>query len=128
MITMEENFMKAQQAQTQKIEDSVANAYDRIVKEESDKQQAEVESAAAQRFEEVRRLGFATKKDIEEFVAAQKEKSDTEQLRRDFTELREFVLRAKARGLNTGKNEEDVAQPDGVMKAWERPFYKDFKK
>src|SRR3990167_5447203 len=117
---MDENLIQGMKGADQKIADSVSGAYDRIVKEEADKQQAEVESAAAQEFDKVRRLGFVTKKDLEEMIAAWKEKSETETLRKDFTELREFVLRAKVRGLNTGKVEEDIMNPaQSELKAWE---------
>ena len=116
-------FMQAQGAANKKIEESLQDANTRILKEESDKVLSEQESATAKRFDETRRLGFVTKRDMEEFFEGVKNTQNVQALEKKFDELREFVLRAKARGLNSGATEEEAKkEEESALKAWERPW------
>lgn len=111
----------------QKIEDQVHNdiekEYQQVLKREQEAMEAKMRGDTTARYEEVRKLGFATKQDLEEnikgffgkFMEAQEKQA------REFAQLREWVMRAKAQGLNAGATD-DKPVVDDPLKKW-RPSW-----
>ena len=116
-----------------KIEEEVKKSYDQlyadILKKDQEADDAKKRGDATLEFDKVRKLGFATSKDIDDRIEAVFGKmiQKIDNLENDNTKLREWVMRAKAQGLNTGKLEENT-QENELLKSWERPFMKDLKK
>lgn len=100
--------------------------YQDMLKQEQEKLEAEAKGRAAHEFDNVRKLGFATTKDIDERIQGifGKFVSQMEEMKAENTKLREWVMRAKAQGLNSGRVDEQVA-PKSAMSEWERPFMKE---
>lgn len=108
---------------------SFDDAYSEFLKKEQEKAESEMKGRAVAQFDEVRKLGFATAKDIDDKIEIIFSKfiKEVEQMREENVKLREWVMRAKAQGLNTGKLEEE--RPiESVLKSFERPFLKDMKR
>lgn len=108
-----------------KIENNVKNdfdrAYDELLKKEQEALETRMRNESTQNYEKVRALGFATKKDIEEQVRGMFGKfvEETEKIREENRQLREWVMRAKAQGLNSGVTE-DKPKDENLLKAHER--------
>ena len=96
-------------------------AYQELLKKEQESMESRVRGDATAKFDEVRKLGFATKTDIDEYVKGifGKFVSEVEGLREENTKLREWVMRAKAQGLNSGTTE-DAPKDTNQLKAHDR--------
>ena len=103
-----------------KIERSVQESYEKIAKEEQEHKDFEMKKAAIDEFEKMHRFGFVTNKDIElavegrvgKLLEAQTELTNQlTEMKKENMALREFVLRAKAQGLNSGKLEPEKGTP-----------------
>lgn len=104
-----------------KIAESVSEAAKRIQQEEDNKLQAKIEEAATKRYDEVKRLGFVTKKELEEFYREQEKKTDISALQQRIDDLQEIVLRAKARGqLDSGVLDDSPKPSDMKVKSWQK--------
>lgn len=110
-----------------KIEEKTAKSYDDMYSELLRKDQEKLEKLMTERstqdFDSVRKLGFVTNKDVDSKIEAifGKFVSEVQTLRDENTKLREWVMRAKAQGLNSGATEEDRRE-ESALKSWERPF------
>jgi len=104
-----------------KVEQQVATNFDemykQILKKEQDEHDNKLRTDATQEYEKVRNLGFATKKDIEETIG--KFAAEVKTLREENDKLREWVMRAKARGLAGGATD-DKPKEDNLLKAHDR--------
>lgn len=119
----------AAKKQEQEVKKSYDELYSELLKKEQTRLDAETESRATLEFDRVRSLGFTTQKDVDTKIEAifSKFVNEVKNLREENTKLREWVMKAKAQGLNVGKLEEETKE-ESVLKAWERPFIKDLKK
>ena len=117
-----------------KIEQNVVNNFDKQYAEMLKKEQEALESKqrgeTALQFDNVRKLGFATKADMDESIKGifGKFVSELEAMRQENTKLREWVMRAKAQGLTGSALEQSQDQPDSQLKEFERPFFKNMRK
>ena len=108
-----------------KIEETTKLNFDKIYEEQLKREQEALESKlrgdATAKFDEVRKLGFATNKDIDAKIEGifGKFVSEVQGLREENTKLREWVMRAKAQGLNSGAMD-DKPHDENTLKAHER--------
>ena len=79
--------------------------YRTMLKRDQDQYDNELKAKATQDFESVRKLGFATQKEVSESVEKffGKFAEELRKMREENTQLREWVMRAKAQGLNSGR-------------------------
>jgi len=100
----------AEERKNEDDEDKIGKQYANVLAQEQKRQEAGTHMEAAKEFDKVRTLGFATKKDLDEQMktSIQPIVEELQKMRQENTELREFVLRAKAQGLNTGKLDKDI--------------------
>lgn len=118
-----------------KLSDTIEEQYTKMVQEEKDARDAEIQKAAVTDFlEKIKKLGFVPREDVEKTVTESVKafQSQIDEIKKDFAELKEFSLRAKARGQNSGAQEPEEPQPaQDLLKAWEssrKAFAKDWKK
>src|SRR3990167_8515570 len=90
------------------VKNDVDAQYQELLKKEQESLEEKFRGDATAKYEEVRKLGFATKKDIDQYVQGVFGKFFTEMqtMREENTKLREWVMRAKAHGLNSGITDE----------------------
>lgn len=132
MTAIENQIADAQKQGEQKIEQQITQNFDaqyqELLKKDQEAIEAKLRGEATQKFDEVRKLGFATTKDVDDKIQAifGKFVSELQALREENTKLREWVMRAKAQGLNTGRLDEEIPREESVLKDWERPFLREF--
>lgn len=99
-----EDEIKQPASLDKKLEQQTHELYDNYLKAEAEKEKAAIESEAAKRFDDVRRLGFLTKDDVAAFQnqTTTQLNTEVENLKKEIVALREFIFRAKAQGLNSG--------------------------
>jgi len=95
--------------------------YDELLKKEQEAMESKITGEATVEFDKVRKLGFATKSDIDSHVKGifGKFVSEIEAMRQENLKLREWVMRAKMHGLNSGATEENKKE-ENRLKAYER--------
>ena len=96
----------------QQTHDNIEQSYQELLKKDQDAMSAKLQGEATAKFDEVRRLGFATNDDIKKQVEGVYGKfiEEVKTLREENTKLREWVMRAKAQGLNSGVTEDSTPQ------------------
>jgi hypothetical protein len=105
----------ADKADTQNVQKDLDAQYSDMLKKEQERIEAEKRGITALEFDKFRGLGFATKQDIDESIKGifGKMVSELEAQKKQNTELREWVMRAKAQGLTGGsldqKSDNDVS-------------------
>src|SRR3990167_7297240 len=101
------------------VKNDVDAQYQELLKREQEALEEKFKGDATAKYEEVRKLGFATKKDIDQYVQGMFGKffEEIKTMREENTKLREWVMRAKAHGLNSGAME-DTQPSDNPMKKW----------
>ncbi len=106
------------------VDGSLERDYQEYQKKEQERVAVEMQNEAklaAEKFADIQKLGFLTKKDIEEhdknlfgkFV------SELEAMRQENVKLREWVMRAKAQGLNSGATD-DKPKDETTLKSHDR--------
>src|SRR3990167_6025890 len=103
--------------------------YRELLKKEQEAQQAREQGETAVKFDNVRKLGFATKTDIDDTVKGifGKFASENEAMRKEITALREFVLQAKARGLNSGVLDQPTGKEASLLDKFKPAFRENWK-
>ena len=103
--------------------DNIEKSYQDLLKKDQEAMEAKLRGDATTRFDEVRQLGFATEKDIDRKIEGifGKFTEEVKNLRDENTKLREWVMRAKAQGLNSGATEESP-QENNMMKKWRKTW------
>lgn len=110
-IPSEPNPVKIQQDQAKQAQQaerqSIDSQYSEFMKKEQERVNAEMQSKAAQDFDAVRKLGFATQKDIQDSVESYFNRfvKGIEEIKEEQLKLREWVMRAKMQGLTSDKLE-----------------------
>lgn len=108
-----------------KIEQNVKNSYDDVYHEMMKKEDEAKDAAAAAKFDDIRKLGFSTKKDIDESLQSMFTKFMDNQNKTDekFKKLEEWVMRKviQANPANSGKLDDPQDEPS-PMKSWERSW------
>ena len=104
MTIMEPHEQQGEIAQSDnKMMDELTNQYANVVKQEGEKQTQLHDQETTRKFEEIKTLGFLTKRDLDDFGKGVTEQlNEVKKLRDEFTTLREFMLRAKAQGVTSG--------------------------
>lgn len=108
-----------------KIEKGVYESFDKsyhdLLKKDQDAIEATMKKEAIEQFENVRKLGFATKSDIEDALKGKFEAfiSEIQAIRKENTEFREWAMRAKSRGMH-GDALDDQPKKDNNLRAHER--------
>ena len=103
-----------------KIEEQTKKSFDdvyrELLKNEQEKMESEIRGRTTLDFDNVRKLGFATTKDIDEKIEGifGKFVQEVQQLRDENVKLREWVMRAKAQGLNSGKLDEQISEESSL--------------
>ncbi len=120
-----EDDIQAPRKADQRLEETVSDAYKRIKDEEDQKIQNKMEEAAIKKFDEVKRLGFLTAKDMENYYTEQAKKTDISKLVQRMQELEELVLRAKARGqIDSGVLDEQPKDQEPLLpELMKKPAY-----
>jgi hypothetical protein len=108
----------------QQLKTGVEKQYQDFLKQEQDRISAQQQAAGAVKFDEFRQLGFATKNDIEQQVNAYYGRfvEKLEQMEKDNAELRQFVLRAKMQGFNSGQTDDTHIERNEILEKFKRPF------
>jgi hypothetical protein len=105
----------ADKIDVQNITNNFDKQYEEMLKKEQEVQESKIRGEATMQFDNVRKLGFATKSDVDESIKGifGKFVSEIEAMRKQNTELREWVMRAKQQGLTSGaldqKNDNEVS-------------------
>ena len=78
--------------------------YENQLKKDQDAYDSQLRGESVQKFDEVRKLGFATHKDIEKMLNDTHGKyiDEVKALKDELTKFKEWVMRAKAHGLTGG--------------------------
>ena len=102
--------------------DNINKSYNDFLKKEQEALDAKLKGEATARFDEVRKLGFSTQKDVETQIQGifGKFVTQLEDIKKENAALREWVMRAKVQGLNAGAVE-DQKQPS-TMDKWRRAW------
>lgn len=103
----------------QQTHENFDKSYQELLKKEQEAIEAKLKGEATQKFDEVRKLGFATSADVDKKVENifGKFVEEVKGLRDENAKLREWVMRAKMQGLNSGVGDEKPKEDD-LMKKW----------
>jgi hypothetical protein len=107
----------------QQTHENFDKAYQDLLSKEQEAMESKLRGEATQKFDEVRQLGFATATDVDKKIGVIFGKffSEMEKMRDENTKLREWVMRARMQGLNSGAGDEKKKEPS-VLDKYRRPF------
>ena len=107
----------------QQTHENFDKSYQDLLRKEQEAIETKLRGEATHKFDEVRKLGFATSADVDKKVEAifGKFVDEVKGLRDENAKLREWVMRAKMQGLNSGTTEDKPKESD-TMKKW-RPTW-----
>ena len=101
------------------VHDDLDKSYQEMLKKEQDRFESELTAKKTYEFDNVRKLGFVTQKDVEKQMQGifgkflEQQKANDEKIQK----LTEWVMRAKSQGFNTGVTD-DKPVVDDPMKKW----------
>ena len=97
------NPSDAEKQREAQITTDIEKRYQDVLRKEQDAYEAKLRGEATQRFDDVRKLGFATRADIDEALKSMA--NELAQLRQEHQKDLEMLLRARAQGINVGQLE-----------------------
>ena len=116
-----DNEYGAAQAQAAKADEAASaqktgESYEDFLKRDREAFEAKLKGEAVQKFDDTRKLGFITMKDVEEREKAiyGKIAAEMEAMRQEHKKALEVLYRARAQGLNAGATEESAGQNDEI--------------